>query len=113
MKLDLNDLVLIADPKVLAIPIIENREPMINLKDRRDIFYGPSPEIPNNQNYTLVRQSIYEKLKQAQASLPSQNFRFCLYEGYRSLDLQKFLFEKHYQQIKKLHPDWFERSNIY
>lgn len=98
-------LVLITDPGVLAIRIIDNHEPMINLKDQKEIALGPSPEIPNNQDYTLIRKGVYEKLKQAQALLP-KNLHFCLYEGYRSLSLQKFLFEKRYEKIKLQHPDW-------
>jgi len=31
---------------------------------------------------------------------------FCLYEGYRSLSLQKMLFETQYANVKKRHPDW-------
>ncbi len=35
-----------------------------------------------------------------------KNLYFCLYEGYRSLTLQKFLFEKRYEKVKLQHPDW-------
>lgn len=52
-----------------------------------------------------LRKSVYEKLKQAQALLP-KNLHFCLYEGYRSLSFQKFLFEQRYEKIKLQHPDW-------
>src|SRR5579871_3830387 len=72
-------LVLITDPRVLAVRIIDNHEPMINLKDQKEIAFGPSPEIPNNQDYTFIRKGVYEKLKQAQALLP-KNLHFCLYE---------------------------------
>jgi zinc D-Ala-D-Ala dipeptidase len=99
------DLVLITDPRVLAVRVVDNREPMINLKDQQQIAFGPSPEIPNNQDYTLMRKSVYEKLKQAQSLLPP-HLHFCLYEGYRSLSLQKFLFEKRYEKVKSQHPDW-------
>lgn len=98
-------IVLITDPKVLAIPIIDNQESMINLKDQKDIVFGPSPEIPNNEDYTFVRQLVYEKLKQAQTYLPT-HLHFCLYEGYRSLSLQKFIFEKRYNKVKEQHPSW-------
>lgn len=36
---------LIADPAVIAIPITENREPLVDLKGQTAIAYGPSPEI--------------------------------------------------------------------
>jgi D-alanyl-D-alanine dipeptidase len=101
------DITLIADPKVLAIRIIENDEPMVDLRDQKEIAYGPSPEIPNNTDYTKMRQTVYEKLKQAQGLLPKK-LRFCLYEGYRSLHLQKILFDNRFQKIQKQYPHWLK-----
>ncbi|KTD11044.1 D-alanyl-D-alanine dipeptidase [Legionella gratiana] len=100
-----NTFLLIADPKILAIPIIDNDETMIDLKDQREIAYGPSPEIPNNTDYTKLRKTVYEKLKQAQTLLP-EGLRFRLYEGYRSLQLQKMLFDARYAKVKTQHPSW-------
>lgn len=99
------EIVLIADPRILAIPIQENQEPCIDLKDQRIIAFGPSPEIPNNTNYTKIRRSVYAKLLQAQKMLP-KDLNFCIYEGYRSLDLQEKLFNDHYREIKNEHPAW-------
>jgi D-alanyl-D-alanine dipeptidase len=102
-------IILIADPKILAIPITDQHEPMVDLKCQTDILYGPSPEIPNNTDYTKLRKSVYEKLKQAQALLPN-GYRFCLYEGYRSLSLQKMLFDTRVNKIKNQHPNWSEKA---
>ncbi|VEH85739.1 D-alanyl-D-alanine dipeptidase (plasmid) [Legionella adelaidensis] len=96
---------LIADPKVLGIPIRENNECFVNLTEQAEILIGPSPEIPNNTNYTYLRKTVYEKLKQASNLLP-QGMHFCLYEGYRSLELQKMLFDTQYKNTKARHPDW-------
>lgn len=95
----------IVDPRVLAIPIIENNEPLYDLKDQTLITYGPSPEIANNLDYTKVRRSVYERLVQAQTLLP-MGLKLCVYEGYRSLSLQKQLFEKYFLKIQQLHPEW-------
>jgi D-alanyl-D-alanine dipeptidase len=100
-----DNLVLITDPRVLSVRVLDNREPMINLKDQKEIALGPSPEIPNNQDYTFIRKNVYERLKQAQKILPP-NLQFCLYEGYRSFSLQKLLFESRYEKVKFKHPDW-------
>ena len=100
-----DQILLIADERILKVPIIENQEVMIDLKDQADIAYGPSPEIPDNQEYTQLRLTVYNKLKEAQKLLP-QGLRFCLYEGYRSLETQKKLFEKHYKQLQDAHPEW-------
>ncbi len=98
-------MLLIANPKILSIPVIENHEPMIDLIDHPEIIYGPSPEIPNNSDYTKMRKTVFEKLKQAQSLLPN-GLRFCLYESYRSLKLQKMLFDERFAKVKNQHPGW-------
>ncbi|MCS5710635.1 M15 family metallopeptidase [Candidatus Berkiella aquae] len=96
-------IVLIADPEILAIPIQENNDPLINLVDQKEITYGPAPIDPNNTDYTKMRKTVYEKLKQAQKTLPN-GLKFCLYEGYRSLDLQQKIFDERYQLLHKANP---------
>lgn len=98
-------ILLIAAPKIVAIPVIENHDPMIDLINHPEISYGPSPEIPNNTDYTKMRKTVYEKLNQAQSLLP-KGLRFCLYESYRSLALQKLLFDTRYGKVKNKHPEW-------
>jgi D-alanyl-D-alanine dipeptidase len=101
----LNQPILITDPKILTIDIIDNAEEMIDIKDQAIITIGPSPEIPNNVDYTKMRKSVYEKLVYAQSLLP-KGLKFCLYEAYRSLELQKMLFDTRYARLKKLHTAW-------
>ena len=101
----------IADPCILEISILENHEEMVDLKDQTDILFGPSPEIPDNQDYTKLRKTLYHKLIQAQDLLP-KNLRFCIYEGYRSLDLQKMLFETRFQEIAELYPSWTHQQQF-
>lgn len=96
---------LIADPLVLKIPIRDNHEQLVDLTKQTEIKYGPSPEIKNNTNYTFLRKTVYEKLKAANAQLP-KGIHFCLYDGYRSLNLQKMIFEKQYESVKLNHSDW-------
>jgi D-alanyl-D-alanine dipeptidase len=96
-------IVLIADPKVLAVPIHENHEPMVDLVNQNEISFGPPPLLPDNTNYTKVRKTIYDKLKQAQAMLPD-GLKFRLYEGYRSLELQQKIFQERYASLLKENP---------
>lgn len=98
-------IILLADPEILAVPIHENHEPFVDLKDQNIIAVGPSPEIPNNTDYTKMRKSVYEMLVAAQAMLP-QGLKFCLYEGYRSLTLQEKLFNERYDVVKNMHSTW-------
>ncbi len=96
---------LISDPKVIAIPIHDIQEPLLDIREKGDILIGPSPEIDNNTSYTLMRYTVYKKLKEAQTRLPNK-LRFCLYEAYRHPQLQKDLFAIHLQQTKIRHPNW-------
>lgn len=99
------EIVFITDKRVLAIPVKECKEPWVNLQEQSVIEIGPSPEIPNNTDYFYMRNKVYEKLVQAQTKLPS-GLRFCLYEAYRSLELQKILYDGRYAKVKHAHPDW-------
>jgi D-alanyl-D-alanine dipeptidase len=103
------EITFIADPCVLAIPIQENNERMVDIKDQTSLAYGPSPEIPNNTDYTKMRKSVYERLIHAQHLLP-QGLKICLYEGYRSLKLQQTLFENRWALVQKLHPNWSHKQ---
>ncbi len=101
----LKNIILIADPRILAVTIKENSDPMVDLRQQKIIALGPSPEIPNNTDYTKMRKTVYEKLVQAQELLPKGLF-LCLYEGYRSLSLQQLLFQNRYNEIQFKHANW-------
>lgn len=93
------DFPLIADPVILAIPIQECGESLINIKDFGDLAYGPVPETPLTKNdYTLMRETVYKKLLLAQQALPD-GYRLRLYEAYRSLTVQKQLYDYEQQRI--------------
>ncbi|MBI2706976.1 MAG: M15 family metallopeptidase [Proteobacteria bacterium] len=103
------NITLLADPQVIATSIVENHEPLVDLKNQTIIAYGPSPEIPNNTDYTKMRKTVYEKLIQAQSLLP-EGLKLCLYEGYRSLSLQEKLFNGRYLKVQNLHPEWSQEE---
>jgi D-alanyl-D-alanine dipeptidase len=100
----LNEIILISDHRVLAIPVVDNQERLINLVNQTEIAFGPSPEIPHNTDYTHIRATVYDRLKEAQVLLP-QGLFFCVYEGYRSLKLQQYLFVTHYINIQHANPN--------
>lgn len=100
-----NSILSLVDPKVLSLPIQETYEPMIDLLTQDFILVGPSPEIPDNMDYTKLRLTVYQKLVAAQKLLPL-GLRFCLYEGYRSLALQEKLFNDRYNLLKNKYTSW-------
>lgn len=94
----------IADPSIVAILVRECGEPLIDLRSEKGIAFGPSPERPDNVCYTKMRKTVYEKLCEAQSLLP-KGVRFCLYEGWRSLTLQRELFTEMYENNRENFPE--------
>lgn len=95
---------MIKETTINNIPIYENNEPLINLKDQQEILFGPPPDTPLTINdYTKMRKSVYEKLCIAQNKLPS-SWRFKVYEGLRSLDVQEILFNEKLSRLRVQKP---------
>lgn len=98
-------IIYITDPEILAIPIIECHEPLIDLKNQSEILFGEPPECDLTQpDYTKIRKSVYEKICNAQKTLPN-GYRFKVYEGFRSLTVQKILFDEVYENVIKRLPN--------
>ncbi len=92
-------IIYIADPEILAIPIVECNEPLVDVKNSDELLYGPPPESDlTAPYYTKMRKSVFEKLCQAQKELPD-GMRFRLAEGFRSLPVQAIIFEQTYQRV--------------
>lgn len=97
----MKSIIYIADPEILAIPIVECQEEMIDTKNHKKLHYGPPPETPlTAPHYTRMRKSVFEKLCSAQKDLPS-GWRFRLYEAYRSIEVQQMLFDQEYELVVK------------
>jgi len=97
-------IIYIADPEILAIPVHECHERFIDIKTCDDLAYGPPPETERTEpDYTKMRLTIYEKLLAVQQHLPN-GWRLRLYEGFRSLAVQAWLFDNHLKTILRQHP---------
>lgn len=97
-------IVYIADPEILSIPISECNERLIDVKNLNDLIYGSPPECELTAScYTKMRKTVFEKLCRAQKDLPT-GWRFRLYEGFRSLEVQKMLFDQEYQRVSTRYP---------
>lgn len=88
------------------IPILECDEPLVDLRRDGRIGYGPPPECPETaSHYCLVRVGIFEKLLRAQSKL-TDGLRFRVYEGLRSLEVQKLLFEQEKARVILMNPSF-------
>lgn len=106
----MNKLPVINQEKINNISIRESNETLIDLKKQIELSYGPPPDTPLTQNdYTKLRKTVYEKLCLAQKQLPS-NWRFRIYEGLRSLNVQNILFNEQYNNLKLKHPNKSEEE---
>ena len=109
----MNEIIYITDAKILAIPTIESNEPLIDIKNDNKLKYGPPPECELTAKcYTIIRKTVYEKLCQAQINL-SKGWRFRLYEGFRSLEVQQMLFAQEYKRVVNRYPNKTEEFHFY
>ncbi len=90
------------------VPIIENGEPLIDLKDQAIITYS-TKFILEDPECTHMRKTVYEKLCEAEKLLPA-GVRFELIEGLRSLKTQARLFDEIYKEIQEKFPEMNEKE---
>lgn len=108
----MSDFFKINAPEVLAIPIQENNEPLVDLKNGfNKIFVDDSREHAQKQSESVsfCRKNVAEKLQLAATSLP-QGIVFKIIEGYRPVTVQQEIFEEEKTSIKNKHPDWNDQQ---
>ncbi|MDN4162304.1 M15 family metallopeptidase [Nocardioides abyssi] len=84
--------ILLADPRVRAVPVIESGEPLVRL----GADLSPAG--------ALVRRSLAERLVRADAALPG-GLRLRVLEGHRSAADQQTIITSYAAQLRALHPD--------
>ena len=93
--------------------IQENRERLIQIEESHPrIFISPIyyiQKVPNSLQSIHLRESAYERLMQAVSLLP-ENYSFIVYDGFRPLQVQQFLFNHFSAQIKKQDPTLSEQQ---
>lgn len=107
-----------------GLPIIECAEPMEPLgifSDNSDIAtssiylaehtnspYGSVGSVlPGALITPFVRESVTERLREAQRLLPANHFLIVL-DSYRSLEVQKALYDHYLNSLRQLQTDWLE-----
>lgn len=96
------NIILISDPKVLAIPIKENGESLVDLATISDLFVDLSRENVNKLSpaISFVRQTVSKLLVEAQNKLPSE-FKLMVKEGHRDIGTQTKIFNEYKNFLKK------------
>jgi D-alanyl-D-alanine dipeptidase len=112
-----NALPFLDEIKINSIFIRESNEPLVDLKEQQELSYGPPPDTPLTQHdYTKLRKTVYEKLCLAQKKLP-HGWKFRVYEGLRSLNVQKILFDEQCNHLRlndanKSEEDLFKEASL-
>ncbi len=104
------NIILISDSRILNIPIKENNEPLVDLREFPQILIDNRKK-EDSDSFFKLRESVVEKLLEAQKYLP-KGIRFLVIEGYRPLSLQNKYFQNYSEKLSKDHPDW-DKPKIY
>ena len=104
------DIVLISDPAVLAIPIYDSGEPLVDLTSFPALVLSKK-RATVCKDYSKVRHSVADKLLEAACFLPPGLF-FLVEEGYRPMAVQERLFDEYYQKLATANPLW-DKSRLF
>ncbi|MEG0471433.1 MAG: M15 family metallopeptidase [Solibacillus sp.] len=95
-------------------PVIKEAwEPLVELKPISNRLFVRSSyyeqQMPNSLQSIYLREGAVNRLFQALADLP-ETYSFIVYDGYRPLQVQQFLFDQVQQEIAATNPDWSEHE---
>lgn len=92
------------------IPVEECGEPLVDIRAAGGLRWGPPPECPQTEpDYCWLRRGVYERLLRVQQSLPP-GLHLRLYEGLRSLAIQRQLFDEEKARVAAAHPELSARE---
>ena len=98
---------LIADPRVVRIPIEDCDEPLVDLRDyaRGGSLAFDARKQDDAGLWLHVRAGVADRLQHAQAAAPS-GVRLLVVEGFRPIAVQAFYFERYLKELRAEHPMW-------
>jgi D-alanyl-D-alanine dipeptidase len=99
-----DEIVLISDPAVLAMPVVESGEPLTDVRNCSGLRTDARRSDPGGA-YALLRSGFADRLAQAQAALPA-GLHLLIVEGYRPPALQAVYFTEYSDRLRGEHPDW-------
>ncbi|MCF2536073.1 M15 family metallopeptidase [Streptomyces sp. FB2] len=100
----MNEIVLMADPKVAAIPVAECGELLVDVRCGGSLLVDVREQDPADA-FAYLREGVLERLLTAQAMLP-RDLRLLFVEGYRPPSLQRQYFEEYVGRLRADHPEW-------
>ncbi|MEQ4718305.1 M15 family metallopeptidase [Nonomuraea sp. B19D2] len=95
-----NDVVLISDPRVTAIPVRECGEPLADVRGRLRVDERMADE---TGAYAHLRSGLLDRLEQAERLLPD-GFHLVVVEGYRPIETQRRIFDGYRAELQRKFP---------
>jgi D-alanyl-D-alanine dipeptidase len=86
-----DDVVLMSDPEVTSIPVVESGAPLVDTA-------GVVPFTGETSGARWLRQPVLDRLADAAAALP-RDLVLALHEGWRPPELQRFYFERYRDRL--------------
>ena len=98
------EVTLIADPRVLAIPIEECDEPLVDLRSEPELVVD-TRNADAAGLFARIRSGVAERLRVAAQAAP-QGVRLLILEGFRPVELQQRYFDEYAQGLAVEQPEW-------
>ncbi|HWU11590.1 MAG TPA: M15 family metallopeptidase [Streptomyces sp.] len=98
----MDDIVLMADPRVVGIPAHDCGEPLVDARESGGLFVDERKADPAGC-YAQLREGVLQRLLHAQELLPP-GLRLMFVEGYRPLSLQRHYFEEYLDDLRAQSP---------
>ncbi|MFE2097460.1 M15 family metallopeptidase [Streptomyces sp. NPDC059468] len=99
----MNEIVLMSDPKIAAVPVADCGEPLVDVR-LRDLAVDPR-KADDSGAFAHLREGVLTRLLKAQELLP-EGIRLLFVEGYRPPALQAHYFEGYAGELRGDNPDW-------
>lgn len=103
----MNEIVLMSDPKIAAIPVVECGERLVDVRGS-SLLVDARKQDPDGA-FVYLREGVLERLLKAQATLP-QGVRLLFVEGYRPPSLQWEYFEEYASRLHTGNPEWSDEQ---
>ncbi|MEU3402901.1 M15 family metallopeptidase [Streptomyces sp. NPDC006670] len=97
-------IVLMSDPRVAAMPVADNGEPLADVRASGELLLDDRRSDPAYA-FAHLRSGVLDRLLHAQSLLPD-GLRLLVVEGFRPPALQQRYFEEYATELRAAHADW-------
>jgi zinc D-Ala-D-Ala dipeptidase len=100
-----NEIILMSDPKVAAVPVVDCGERLVDVRHVSSLLVDDRKQHDSADTFAYLREGVLDRLLTAESSLP-QGLRLLFVEGYRPPLLQRRYFDEYAAKLRADHPEW-------